>query len=721
MDKEVLTIGRLERSIGNLLSSLVGVPKYKEIKDKIISVNRKLRITKELANTKYIAVAGTQSAGKTRLIREVYNLDAKWLSENEGRGEKLPLFILENNTCTEPYAVKVELDEEQGFEKEVVIEPEQLQEILRNYNTDNTILLVKLYVPIKHFKGEEFGFVLLPGYELETRQNEKWQELMRHTLTHALGCILVTDETRLATNSSLKILNDLRSKYLEYRHPIIAVTKTENLTDEERQELKETVAEVFHFSGQRRANIVLTGANNDEYKSRWEPALIFAIHNSALSSRESEHAKYSELDEILSYEIDSIIDQVEDTLFSMGLKSVVGKDKTVEEILSKFDKAKEKFKKVYIKKLAVQTQSYVNTAIQSAEKSYKKNEEGLGNWLKNTTNTLIQNSDSDRHKNRIKQFWLDNDNPDDKQPRTIIESNLLALSYLSREQLKLDIAIDFERNGTLVTNTQEILCDNVSHDTTALFDKPEVKDGFNLLFHPNLVLTENNEIKFDENSDFLKAIELVPAVVMEYSRIMQIAIVATPSINIEKGMSESQLIENIAKSTSEGLPKFKESFIPIMRTMATIFAVDIAVDGEIDTIPALVSAISGSSATIGDATTVGATGIGGTVSMVAAGVMIAGYLAYQIGKETEHYHNSQKEYIAAVLGHYGDVNVQTGLEQYDDVMDNIRAIIRNNLEKAYGLNQDLLKKDTIYRCLNIVKNSQENLQRLLSGKQSRLA
>lgn len=561
----------------------------------------------------------------------------------------------------------------------------------------------------------------MPGYELETRENEKWQELMRHTLTHALGCILVTDETRLAANSSLKILNDLRSKYLEYRHPIIAVTKTENLTDEQRQELKETVAEVFKFSGQRQANIVLTGANNDEYKSRWEQALIFAIYNSTLSSRESENAKYSELDEILSNDIDFIIDQVEDALLSMGLKSAVGKDKTVEEILSKFDEAKEKFKRVYSRKLVAQTQSYVNVAIQSAEKSYKNNEEGFGNWLKNTTNTLIQNSDSSRHKERIRQFWLDNHNLDNSQPRTIIESNLLALSYLSKEQLKLDIAIDFKRNGTLVTNTQEILGDDTSHEKIALFDKPEVKDGLNLLFRPNLVLTERDKIKFDENSDFPKAIALVPAVVMEYARIMQIAIVATPSINIEKGMSESQLIENIAKSTSEGLPKFKESFIPIMRTMATILAVDIVVDAEIDTIPALISAISGSSAATGSTATAGAAGIGGTVSMVAAGVIIAGYLAYQIGKETEHYHNSQKEYIAAVLGHYGDANVQTALEQYDDVMDNIREVIRNNLEKAYGLNQDLLKKDTIYRCLNTVKNSQENLQRLLSGKQSRLA
>lgn len=714
MTTETETINRLERALVNLLFSLSGTSNYNKLKNQILIINRKLRITRELANTKYIAVAGTQSAGKSRLIREIYSLDTEWLLENEGRSEQLPLFILETKTCQEPYAVKVELDDENGVEKEIKIESNELQEILRNYKADNTILLVKLYVPIKHFRGEEFGFVLLPGYELETRENEKWQELMRHTLTHALGCILVTDETRLAANSSRKILNDLRSRYLEYRQPIIAVTKTENLTEEQRQELKRTAAEVFQFSGQQLANIVLTGACDDEYKSKWEQALIFAIYSNTLSSRESENAKYTELDEILSNEIDFIIDQIEDELLTMGVKSAVGKDKNVEEILTKFDEAKAKFRKKYSKKLITQTQSYVNTAIQSAEKAYKDNEEGLGNWLKNTTNILIQNSDAGRHKERIRQFWLDNHNPDNCQPRTIIESNLLALSHLSEEQLKLDVALNYERNGNMVINTQKILGE-VSREKVTLLDKPEIKYGLNVLFRPDLVKEKKSE-EFNPSSDFLETIALVPALVMEYARIMQIATITTPNIKIEKGMSESQLIENIAKATSEGLPKFKESFIPIIRTMATILAVDIIADAEIDTIPALISVLSGNT----DAT-VGAVGIGGTVSMVAAGVIITGYLAYQIGKETENYHNNQKEYIAAVLGHYGDANVQTSLEHYDDVMENIRDVIRNNLDKAYGLNKDLLIKDTIYRCLNIVKNSQENLQRLLSGKQSRLA
>lgn len=87
-------ISRLELALFNLMNSLVGMPKYTKIKNKVLSINRKLRITRELADAKYIAIAGTQSAGKTRLIREMYDLDHQWLSDNEGRGEQLPLLLL---------------------------------------------------------------------------------------------------------------------------------------------------------------------------------------------------------------------------------------------------------------------------------------------------------------------------------------------------------------------------------------------------------------------------------------------------------------------------------------------------------------------------------------------------------------------------------------------------------------------------------------------------
>ena len=91
---ESSVFSRLELTLFNLMDSLVGIPNYIEIKNKILSINRKLRITRGLANTKYIAISGTQGAGKTKLIREIYNLDNIWLPDNEGRGEHYHFLLL---------------------------------------------------------------------------------------------------------------------------------------------------------------------------------------------------------------------------------------------------------------------------------------------------------------------------------------------------------------------------------------------------------------------------------------------------------------------------------------------------------------------------------------------------------------------------------------------------------------------------------------------------
>lgn len=695
---------RLELTLFNLMDSLVGLPNYIEIKNKILSINRKLRITRELANTKYIAISGNQGAGKTKLIREIYDLDNLWLPDNEGRGEQLPLFIIEHKDCIKPYAVVVIYDN--GKEQEKLITPEELHNILRNYNAENSILLLKLYVPIKYFKESNFGFVLLPGYEMETRENQKWQQLMRHTLTHALGCILVTDEIRIAENTQKRILDDLRSQYLDNRQPIIAVTKTENLKEEKRAELRQTVAEVFEFSEKQKSNIILTGANDDEYKKIWSSALMYAIMNGTLNSKQSDAAKYAELDYLLSDEVDEITELSKNGLLeldSIGTNSQA--EKNVNEILEKFDTARDKFKRAYSRELTKQTTSYVTKTIELTEKAYDNNEKGIGNWWDNL------GKDQARHKQRIQSMWRDNKNSSISEPRTIIESNVTALSSLSKSQFGLNIASEFTRNDQgLISNTLALLGENKGVQVKVL-DKPEVRDGIKRLFSPS-VITEQQGIEF--NSDLSKAIALVPALVMEYGRMMQVAVVTTPHLRIKEGMSGEELIGSFATSVSTGLPQFNESLKPIITTMAAILAVDITIDGQIDTIPALIQAVSGSTGTV-------AAGVGATASMAAAGVIIGGYLVYQAHKEIQRYHTTQKEYIAAVMEYYGDMNIQNSLEQYDDVMENIRDVLSNNLHEAYGLDRALGKRDTVLRCLNATKNAQENLQRYLGGLQSRLA
>ncbi len=85
---------------------------------------------------------------------------------------------------------------------------------------------------------------------------------------------------------------------------------------------------------------------------------------------------------------------------------------------------------------------------------------------------------------------------------------------------------------------------------------------------------------------------------------------------------------------------------------------------------------------------------------------------YQAHKEVQRYHANQKEYIATVMEYYGDMNIQNSLDQYDDVMENIRDVLRDNLRKAYGLDQALGKRDTVLRCLTATKNGTRKLTKV---------
>jgi energy-coupling factor transporter ATP-binding protein EcfA2 len=57
---------------------------------------RDCQMTSLLYDHTVIAVAGDQGAGKTRLMRLLYDLDANWLDDKPGRGEYLPVLVLED-------------------------------------------------------------------------------------------------------------------------------------------------------------------------------------------------------------------------------------------------------------------------------------------------------------------------------------------------------------------------------------------------------------------------------------------------------------------------------------------------------------------------------------------------------------------------------------------------------------------------------------------------
>src|SRR5262249_42824274 len=65
-----------------------------------ISMLRSTYLAELLSEHYLVAVAGAQGAGKTTLVREIYGLDRTWLRDNPGRGERVPVMIVEREAAT---------------------------------------------------------------------------------------------------------------------------------------------------------------------------------------------------------------------------------------------------------------------------------------------------------------------------------------------------------------------------------------------------------------------------------------------------------------------------------------------------------------------------------------------------------------------------------------------------------------------------------------------
>src|SRR4051794_4088627 len=156
--------------------------------------------TELLHDRDLLGVTGTQGAGKTTLMREVYGEQVEgWLADNAGRGEKLPVLITEESGRVQTEACLYELADKgaalTALRARVVDKPEW-EGALRGALP--AVVLAELRVAPNVFDGARRGFLLLPGYEAVHEQNARFQKRMRRALAACNGFVIVTSRSRLA-------------------------------------------------------------------------------------------------------------------------------------------------------------------------------------------------------------------------------------------------------------------------------------------------------------------------------------------------------------------------------------------------------------------------------------------------------------------------------------------------------------------------------------------
>lgn len=671
----------------------------KETLKKIVETYRKIRLSRLLANEHFVAIGGTQGAGKTTLLSTIYNAD-DWLTSNSGRGEQVPVFVYEKQGITEIIASKIVFNTKTKKESEIECAKEEFKKIITQWEgdgkDDERVVYVKLFVPVVF--DIPFGWVLLPGYEVETHKNYAWQQLMRYVMTHALGVVLVTSEERLA-HVQTDITDDL-AENLQSSQPVIAISRSENYRNNEEKisQLTKRAKEVFKVSEDK---VIFTGTDLNNWRDNFEKAVIPLLNkNSAV-----ENNKIHTLLEVIDNDLSEVINDLEGLALNAEV-SDSAQNSLVDKLIDKFDKSANKYKQDLSRELNRNTATLVAKAIQRAQKEYGEEEVGLINNVKLGFKYITFNRSkvNDKRRERVK---------DNFTPTAVMTSNLEAIDETAQNQLNLKLSNHTPNNLLGYSDTK---MDNYEDSPTDYHES--VNAGLRILLRKE-ELPDNGSSRKNNKEIIEKALEVLPAIAMEYSRIVQIAYLHSDGDNFTlKNKLENRnldttdiqgLMANIVRNTDTTAEGVK-TVMGIVGSLTGLDMIDGKLDGQID--------FSDSSSNNNNGLQTAAL-LATRVAGLAVAVGAVAFTAYQMSNSVNSMDISNKAFIESYAQDLGRKNNAMVISEYDEHMQKISQYLRSNLEQMYGVGSTDTQHHLMV-ALKYLKNTHRDVRRVLNNEQLNL-
>lgn len=729
MQSPELLLKDLNRALLELNAASV-VLNDEELSAKLKDVTRRLVLAEVLTNTWILAIGGSQGAGKTTLLMSMYGLTGgsdDWLKPNEGRGERLPVLVLEEDSCQVPHGALRKLGPLHGMNHRfgVVEQSVDMAEFQAAIcGADPAVVLPVLYVPRTYFHRPGQGFLLLPGYEPVDQGNNGWQQLMRQALVGAAGCIVVTDETRLASQQQAKILRDMLDSDLRDTAPLIVLSKTEGLASQPQRmgELCARAAAVFQVPDcdvARRVHCV--GSSDPNYRTQWLPRLAEALNDMAMGSLGSRQAQLTRLEEVLAKDLGQVIKlcQVRARLhFGRGAGEDGSSNEVVNRCLEAFDEARDDLQVRFKGAVIGLVKARSNAAWSTLESTLIEEHEGFGNKLGSLLDTVSETQRS--LSNDTEAAW--------QQQGDLLEAFAAVTGALTHRQLAGPSQSMGEKSAiTPVPGASDVLqrLEYVGKDHKAVsWGRPTEADLQNL----QVILGVDNAARDAQGHAALPVlatkeleatVRLLPAMALEYARLASLmpalvgvdpkALTALPSGDVAGALqSVRQQFEQVTDISKT-----------ILRGIAMVMALDIGMDGHIDTLPALLNVLTGRAdiSVEGGAAGTGAAVGGVSVAGAVVGVIAVGYLAHAALQEVRRYDGQVRSVAHQMLMSIADHHQVHFMAHFNQLMDQLRIHLRQRLRHRYRLGEQLMTQDRLAKALADVAGGQRDLleQLALSG------
>ncbi|MGB9763377.1 MAG: hypothetical protein ACPLW7_05245 [Minisyncoccia bacterium] len=646
---------------------------YIEIDESLNNIIRKLYILNLTFKYYVIAIGGAQGSGKTTFIKNIYEIPDEWLEANEGRGEKMPLWILESDEST-PLGGYVEIvDNKNNIEyiEKKDVDKNEFKSILKGEHKE--LRFPVLYVPRKYFPTNlQMGFLLLPGYEIINENNKLWQELLRQSLIYSKLHVIITDQTLMANQMQKKIQEDYK-KNVESDF-IIVISKTENKSDNDKNELVSSAKELYECNEDR---ILLSGVGDKKYLDTICSDFKNKIKNSKIYNHQSYANKIKFLDDI-SNEILVIISSIRAIQNSNKNKDL--KDKfEIKEILGEYDSAYLKTKKIFDKKLEDVLSQYSKTIKKDLMEKYEEEDAGLLNKISN----LFETSDKKelRYIKNIEEAF-------ERNKEDFANGFIKSIGYTIQQstprimQNKIKSFFNSEVNNN-DSNTN--LPDRIAVSDDSLLPK-NFKHHLSILFNPNLQFNQEDLRGVEDTVKFLP-LTIYLFALNEFQKRCQLN-----DIEIPRKTEGNLQLNNVFSQFSN----FLKEQGALSKILMAAFAIDVA-DGGMNSIPKLLTGLGLS---------LGAANIA-TVATVAVGFI---YIALM---ETRNLDLERRSDIKKSVDHIIDVYKEKITDTFDEINQTLRETLLSNLEAFYKID------DNLYRDMSVSRRIADIKEIIISLKESK--
>lgn len=709
MQTPELLLSDLNRALRELRSAVV-VLNDEGINAGLLPIMRNLMLAEVLGKEWIVAVGGSQGAGKTNLVRTMYGLNAAtgtdWLQDNEGQGERYPVLIQEDDREEKPQGYLRKLIEVSDTYKLVTEEAKDIHEFRKACRGEMPeVMLPVLKVPRKFFQNNGQALILLPGYEAANRDNQEWQTLMRQVLIGAAGCVIVTDQTRLANQQQVEIVKDMLSNELRASRPLIVVSKTEGQAkDTQRlQELKQSAASVFkHKDAVFEPKVICTGSDDADYVKQWMPELIAALQDMSVGGGELRQMQLKRLESLLDSDLNQVTNLIHSraTLFMQQKNGGNdGPQAVMKNCLEEFDDAASELRDDYHTAVQRMLGEQVAKAMDKLSVRLIDKHEGLWNKLKNCGDTVSETQQA--IESGVTNAW--------NAPGDVLPKYAKLLDGLTQKKLRgpggpvtaaLPSGHTLQRLGYMDAKDQPV--------QSKLTD-PDVQANLAVLLRS----TGNSTMTFE------KTARLLPVMALEYARIASILpeMVGVDASTLEV-IPQMDVLAS-AQKVQEQFGQFKDVSASVVKGLGAMLAIDIAADGKVDTIPALLSALGlGGTATaenvaapIGGAAIDGAVvgGTAATVTLSVAAVVAIGFLAHSALRQVQQHDKDVSVMAKAMLLKIKDQHSSHFMSHFDDLMRKLRSHLRQSLRQRYALDQILMEQDRLAKALADIRVLQRDL------------